>query len=157
MLPISPNKYKRILYYDIEAETGYAYSVRAGVADMVMERLKAEGFEVDRFEAKPGTEGMMTSQSEVIDNYDLIIYLANMVTKSNQTVVRIEWKLPMGANVPVFMHSVPTIFIFCREPLPSAGCTEVRTFINTYNSNDNVLDALMDKLMGRSELRASAR
>lgn len=153
VLPISPDKYKRILYYDIEADTGYAYSVRAGVADMVMERLKAEGFEVDRFEAKPGTEGMMTSQSEVIDNYDLIIYLANMVTKSNQTVVRIEWKQPMGANVPVFMHSVPTIFISVENPYHLLDAPKVRTFINAYNSNDNVLDALMDKLMGRSEFK----
>lgn len=153
VLPISPDKYKRILYYDIEADTGYAYSVRAGVADMVMERLKAEGFEVDRFEAKPGTEGMMTSQSEVIDNYDLIIYLANMVTKSNQTVVRIEWKQPMGANVPVFMHSVPTIFISVENPYHLLDAPKVHTFINAYNSNDNVLDALMDKLMGRSEFK----
>lgn len=91
---------------------GVGFAARYAKADSsavdlaaINQRLKAEGFEVDWFEAKPGTEGIMTSQNEVIDNYDLIIYLTNMVTKSNQTVVRIEWKQPMGVNVPVFMHN----------------------------------------------------
>jgi len=156
VLPIHPSKYKRILYYDIEAEEGFAYSVRPGVAALVMNKLRAEGFEVDRFEPKPGIEGRLASQSDILEQYDLIIYLANMTTKSNQTVVRIEWQQPMGANVPVYMSSVPTLFISVENPYHLLDVPKVRTYINAYNSNDHVLHALIDKLMGRSSFKGTS-
>ncbi|WP_141336297.1 glycoside hydrolase family 3 protein [Paenibacillus sp. tmac-D7] len=153
VLPIHPDKYKKVLFYDIESEAGIAYSARVGAADQFMNLLQAEGFDVDRFETNPGFEGMMTPQSNIVGKYDLIVYLANMVTKSNQTVVRIEWKQPMGANVPVYMSSIPTIFISVENPYHLLDAPRVRTYINAYNSNDNVLHALIDKLMGRSEFK----
>ena len=44
-------------------------------------------------------------------NYDLILYVANLSTKSNQTVVRIEWKQPMGADCGHYLNDVPTVFV----------------------------------------------
>lgn len=156
VLPIHPDKYKKVLFYDIESQQGYAYSARVGAAELFKDLLKKEGFEVDTFEANPGSEGMMTAQSSVIGKYDLIVYLANMVTKSNQTVVRIEWKQPMGANVPVYMTSIPTIFISIENPYHLLDVPRVRTYINAYNSNDYVLQAVIDKLMGRSEFKGKS-
>ncbi|RRJ62495.1 glycoside hydrolase family 3 protein [Paenibacillus oralis] len=156
VLPIHPDKYKRVLFYDIESQQGYAYSARTGACEQFKELLIREGFEVDTFEAIPGTEGMLTSQSAVLGKYDLIVYVANMVTKSNQTVVRIEWKQPMGANVPTFMTSIPTIFISVENPYHLLDAPRVRTYINAYNSNDHVLQAVVDKLMGRSEFKGTS-
>lgn len=156
VLPIHPDKHKRILFYDIESQQGVAYSARVGAVELFKEKLKDEGFEVTTFEVNPGFEGMMTSQSSVLGKYDLIIYLANLVTKSNQTVVRIEWKQPMGANVPTFMTSIPTIFISIENPYHLLDAPRVRTYINAYNSNDNVLQALIDKLMGRSSFKGTS-
>lgn len=156
VLPIHPDKYKRVLFYDIESQQGVAYSARVGAAELFKEKLKNEGFEVSNFEVNPGFEGMMSSQSEVLGKYDLMIYLANLVTKSNQTVVRIEWKQPMGANVPTYMTSIPTLFISVENPYHLLDVPRVKTFINAYNSNDNVLQALIDKLMGRSEFKGTS-
>lgn len=156
VLPIHPYKYKRVLFYDIESQQGVAYSARVGAAELFKEKLKNEGFEVSTFEVNPGFEGMMSSQSEVLGKYDLMIYLANLVTKSNQTVVRIEWKQPMGANVPTYMTSIPTLFISVENPYHLLDVPRVKTFINAYNSNDNVLQALIDKLMGRSEFKGTS-
>ncbi|MUG26801.1 glycoside hydrolase family 3 protein, partial [Paenibacillus macerans] len=156
VLPIHPDKYKRVLFYDIESQQGVAYSARVGAAELFKEKLKNEGFEVTTFEVNPGFEGMMSAQSEVLGKYDLIIYLANMVTKSNQTVVRIEWKQPMGANVPTFMTTIPTLFLSVENPYHLLDVPRVKTYINAYNSNDNVLQALLDKLMGRSEFKGTS-
>lgn len=153
VLPISPKKYKKVLFYDIESQLGYAYSVRGGVAARVKELLEKEGFDIDQFDVNKGMEGMMTPYSAVTDKYDLIVYLANMATKSNQTVVRIEWAQPMGANVPVYMTSVPTIFISVENPYHLLDVPRVQTYINTYASTDIVLEALVDKLMGRSAFK----
>lgn len=152
VLPLDPNK-KRVLYCPIEAEQGVAYSVKAGVCDHVKQMLEAEGFEVTTFVPAPMFEGKTPRQDEVTKNYDYIIYLANMSTKSNQTTVRIEWQQPMGANCPHYVNSVPTIFISVENPYHLLDVPRIKTFINTYNSNDDVLEALMDKLMGRSEFK----
>lgn len=151
VLPIHADKYKKILLYGIESELGMFYSVRAGITDRVKEALVEEGFEVDIYAPSPGLEGMTDAFSKVTDAYDLIIYMANMATKSNQTSIRIEWAQPMGANVPVYMESVPTIFISVENPYHLLDVPRVKTYINTYASTDDTLEALLDKLMGRSE------
>lgn len=156
ILPITPDRYKRILYYDIESSEGVAYSVRAGVAEMFKNLLFEEGFEVEHYAPSQGREGMMVPQSEFLGKYDLIIYLANMSTKSNQTTVRIEWTQPMGANVPVYLTSIPTLFISVENPYHLLDVPRVRTFINAYNSNDAVLHALVDKLTGRSPFKGTS-
>lgn len=156
VLPIDPKKYKKVLYYDIESQQGIAYSVRTGVAKKVKDLLVNEGFDIDVFKPSPGFEGLASSYKDITEKYDLIIYLANMATKSNQTTVRIEWAQPMGANVPVYMSAVPTIFISVENPYHLLDVPRVKTFINTYSSNDHVLQALVDKLMGRSEFKGTS-
>lgn len=153
VLPISPKKYKKVLFYDIESQQGVAYSVRAGVAEKVKNMLAAEGFDIDVFQPTPGFEGLARRYGEIPEQYDLIIYLANMATKSNQTTVRIEWAQPMGANVPVYMEVIPTIFISVENPYHLIDVPRVKTYINTYSSNDHVLEALINKLVGRSEFK----
>jgi beta-N-acetylhexosaminidase len=155
ILPISPQKYKKVLYYDIESGQGVAYSVRAGVADKFHELLQKEGFDIDRFDPNKGFEGRMAAYKDTTDKYDLIVYLCNMATKSNQTTVRIEWAQPMGANVPIFVKSVPTLFISVENPYHLLDVPRVKTFINTYSSTDIVLESLIDKLMGRSEFKGT--
>jgi beta-N-acetylhexosaminidase len=155
VLPLSPTKYRRILYYPIESEQGFGYSVKAGVCDEVKKRLEKEGFEVEVFVPGLGKEGKTVTFTEVVENYDLIVYVANMSTKSNQTTVRIEWAQPMGANCPHYVTTVPTIFISVENPYHLLDVPRIRTFINAYNSNDFVLDAMIDKIMGRSEFKGT--
>ncbi|MCR5232204.1 MAG: hypothetical protein K6B64_06120, partial [Acholeplasmatales bacterium] len=151
LLPITVAKHKRVLFYSLESSAGsMGFSVAVGANNRFMEKLKERGFEVTLFKPKPGFEGTMTSAKEVIDNYDLIIYSANLATKSNQTIVRIEWAEPMGANVPIYMKSVPTIFVSLENPYHLIDVPRIKTFINTYGSTDVIIDALIDKLMGKS-------
>ena len=154
ILPINPNKHKRVLFYSLESTAGtMGFSVAVGANNRFMEKLKEKGFDVTLFVPKPGFEGTMASAKEIIDNYDLIIYSANLATKSNQTTVRIEWCEPMGANVPVYSHSVPTIFVSLENPYHLLDVPRVKTYINTYGSTDIILDNLIKKLMGESEFK----
>jgi beta-N-acetylhexosaminidase len=156
VLPLSPAKYPKVLYYGIESELGEAYSVRGGVVDRVKNLLEREGFIVEQFDPNKAMEGRMTPYSAVTEQYDLIVYLANMSTKSNQTTVRIEWAQPMGANVPIYMTAVPTVFISVENPYHLLDVPRVRTYINTYSSTDTVLKALVDKLLGRSKFKGKS-
>lgn len=151
VLPITPQRYPRILFYAVEPPAGGEgnYKVKAA-CEAVKERLEREGFYVDAFVPQPYGEGFTTKYEEIVDKYDLMLYVANLSTKSNQTVVRIEWKQPMGADCGHYLNDVPTVFISLENPYHLLDFPRVRTYINCYSNNDRILDALVDKLIGRS-------
>ncbi len=152
VLPISPKKYKRVLVYKKEgAASAFGGGVQVGACDRFIEKLKAQGFDVSVFVPGGGWEGMAAPVKDIIEKYDLIIYLISLATKSNQTVVRIEWAEPMGADVPVYMHSVPTIAVSLENPYHLLDIPRVKTYINTYGGTEEILDALMNKLTGKNK------
>ena len=158
VLPLDPKK-KRVLYCPIQEQVGYtgsAYSVKAGICEQVAAMLEKEGFEVTTFEPSPLHEGATPRCDSFTNSYDYIIYVANMSTKSNQTTVRIEWQQPMGSNCPSYVTCVPTIFISVENPYHLLDVPRVKTYINVYGATDISLEALMDKLMGRSEFKGKA-
>lgn len=156
VLPLTPDRYPRLLVYPKEAgTTDLAFGVHSRVA-AVVERLKKEGFSVDVYKPAKGFEGLEAPMADVIDNYDALIYIANLATKSNQTVVRLEWAQPMGADCPIFIHDLPNIFISLENPYHLVDVPRIRTYINTYGSTDVILDALIEKLTGRSDFTGTS-
>ncbi|MNL46186.1 Beta-N-acetylglucosaminidase/beta-glucosidase [compost metagenome] len=152
MLPLSPGRYPRVLLYDIESEANaLGYSKTNGLAAAFIPLLENEGFKVTRFEPAGVYEGLQSSFTEMKESYDLILYLCNLATKSNQTTVRIEWLNPMGLNVPNYINSIPTLFISTENPYHLLDVPRVKTYINTYGVNDYTLPQLLAKLMGRSQ------
>ena len=154
VLPLTPERYKRILFYTIEPAAGGEgnYKVKAACAK-VRELLEAEGFQVDDFVPQPYGEGFTTKYEDVVKNYDLILYVANLSTKSNQTVVRIEWKQPMGADCGHYINDVPTIFVSLENPYHLLDFPRVKTYINCYSNNDHCIHQLVEKLTGRSSFK----
>lgn len=150
VLPLTTEKYKRILFYPLESTGGFSqYSVKESSREFE-ELLRADGFEVDEFQASAATEGELAGYEEVLNRYDLIIYFANLATRSNQTAVRIEWAQPMGANCAHYMQDIPTIMISVENPYHLLDFPRVRTYINGYSNNSMVLNAVWKKLTGRS-------
>lgn len=152
VLPLTSERYKRILLYDIESEANaLGYDKSNGLAASFIPLLEAEGFEVTRFEPSGVYEGLQSSFTEMKNTYDLIIYLCSLATKSNQTTVRIEWMNPMGVNVPIYPEAIPTVFISTENPYHLLDVPRVKTYINTYGVNDYTLPMLVRKLTGQSE------
>lgn len=154
VLPITPEKYKRILLYRIEPMgEGYSIYKVSPVIEQLKQKLIAEGFEVDEFVPQPYGEGFTTKYKDMVSGYDLMLYVANLATKSNQTVVRIEWKQPMGADCGLYINDVPTVFVSLENPYHLLDFPRVRTYINCYSGNEAVVSALIEKLTGRSEFK----
>lgn len=157
VLPITSQRFKRVLLYDIESEANaLGYNKSSGLAASFIPLLEAEGFEVTRFEPSGVYEGLQGSFQDMHDRYDLILYLCNLATKSNQTAVRIEWINPMGVNVPIYMQSIPTLFISTENPYHLLDVPRVKTFINTYGVNDYTLPLLVRKLTGQSAFKGKS-
>lgn len=151
VLPVSPEKYRRVLVYKKEGQaSAVGTGITSGACGRFIDMLREAGFEVTEFVPGGGWEGMAAPVSDITEKYDLILYLVSLATKSNQTVVRIEWAEPMGADVPVYMHSVPTIAVSLENPYHLLDMPRVKTYINTYGGTEPVLRALLEKLLGRS-------
>ncbi|MCI2069332.1 MAG: glycoside hydrolase family 3 protein [Bacilli bacterium] len=155
VLPLDNKKYPRVLVYGLNgAEPKInVYRNVAKIGETVVEEFNKRGYKASLFSPKPGFEGMVDPVTAITDNYDLIVYAASYQTKSNQTTVRIEWSEPFGANVPVYLHSVPTIFISFENPYHLIDVPRVRTYINTYGFSKAVLESLFEKLEGKASFQ----
>ena len=104
---------------------------------------------------QPYGEASPPNTKDMVSQYDLMLY-GNPATKSNQTVVRIEWKQPMGADCGLYINDVPTVFVSLENPYHLLDFPRVRTYINCYSGNAQTVDALMEKLLGRSEFKGKS-
>ena len=150
LLPLSVEKHRRVLLYPILSGESAFGGGNEDVEGIMKEALEREGFVVDIFQPVQGFEGMLRKYQDMVEQYDLLLYVGNMATKSNQTTVRIEWAQPMGANCPIYLSVIPTIFISFANPYHLLDVPRIRTFINAYKFKEANVNAVIDKLLGRS-------
>ena len=148
-LPLDPEKTPRVLL-----EVLGHFDSNARVADTFQKLLSAEGFTVELYEP----ESIETARFDVgtfRSRYDLVIYLGNVENASNKVTNRLDWFTfwGNGNNVPWFAAERPVIFISLANPYHLVDVPMVRTYINAYSNSDIVLEAVMEKLMGRRPFR----
>ena len=146
IFPLTPARFPRVLFCPLDKEGNDAKDGTPNGA--FRQALEKNGFEVTVFEPQKVTEGAMASVDEMVKKFDVIIYSASVKT-SYQPDLRITWSKPQGANIPTLCHTIPTVFVSLASPYHLVDVPHVRTFINCYNGSDAVIDALMDKLMGK--------
>lgn len=152
IIPIDSKKNKRVLLHPlVMGGVGFYEGAGLEVGSTVKTALEKEGFEVTIFEPDPAMEGVAKPFSYTEEKYDLIIYVANLATQSNQTTVRIEWASPMGANCPNYINAVPTIFISFANPYHLLDVPRIKTFINAYKFKPVMVESVINHLMGRQE------
>ncbi|MEW5720151.1 MAG: glycoside hydrolase family 3 N-terminal domain-containing protein, partial [Chloroflexota bacterium] len=162
ILPLSPEKHKRILLYVLGDTGGYLDFGGAGSKKFV-ELLRERGFEVTPFDYSKTQGATMFNHSfkpqpvnQWKREYDLVLYFASLKTASNQTVVRINWAQPMGIDVPKFLNEIPTVFVSVDNPYHLQDVPRVKTFVNAYTSSEFVVEALIEKLLGNSSFNGNS-
>lgn len=167
VLPISPNKFKRILIVPQHDENPFSFMMPKNmptIYDYILQRLNKEGFQaeiftslMDKAKEMPPKEAMYavmnvynfkTPISELKDKYDLIIHFCDF--DSHNTVERILWKMSKGTpDVPWYVEEIPTIMVSLRCPFHLFDAPQVKTYINAYDKNKSTIDSLIDKLLGK--------
>lgn len=153
VLPVTPERYPRLMYYPLKNDATTALPGEFDVTGEFKTMLEEEGFEVTEFNPSKGAEGRVAPMSDFVEKYDVMVYLANIATRSNQTTVRVEWSPPLGANCPHFVSSIPTIFISVANPYHLVDAPRIRTFINSYYASKETLEEIVRKLTGKSEFK----
>jgi beta-N-acetylhexosaminidase len=153
LLPISPEKYKRIRMYVLGDKDNGGFKEGSKASEKMKELLEKEGFEVQIYnkEKLDFKEIFYTGAEGLKDKFDLAFYLANVETASNQTTVRLDWVTFMAADGPWFLQDIPTMFISTANPYHLFDVPNMKTFINSYSAHEEVLEAVVEKIMGRSE------
>lgn len=152
LLPITPNKHKRVRLYHLQDRMIGGFK-EEGSKKSVKDLLEKEGFVVDMYDYSNLNfhEIFGTGISYLKDQYDLVIYIAEFDTASNYTTRRIEWIKLMAADAPWFVNDIPTIFISLANPYHLLDVPMVKTYINAYSCNDESIESLVRKLVGKEE------
>lgn len=151
VLPLSTHKYRNIQLH-VMGEYDKKGNHAGGKCEHALFRqlLEQEGFRVTLFDAHSMAKHIFEPNAVTLEDADLIIYYANEGTYSNETTVRLHWQVPVELNGPKFLREVPNIFISVANPYHLLDAPRMQTFINAYTSTEDVVKALVEKLMGRS-------
>lgn len=169
VLPMTPDRYKRIMIVHIKgAENSMSALMKmlgggkGNPAEALKEKLCAKGFDVFIYESPLD---VMKKQIEAGEKPDLNIYFAgkNAIADfvSDMDLVITLCDVPNGrpsfgmskggGEIPWYVFEVPVVVVGCGQPTMLADIPQARTYINTYDSKDTTLDALVEDLMNGEE------
>ena len=169
LLPIDPRKYRRIYLNVIQKDMnpedpfvmtwktlleneGFSVTVRdrrvmitpADFSDPELSEEKQRFM----YEMYRGVEDMKR-------DYDLYLYVANMQNASNNTTLRLNWRVTfgLGDDAPWLCREIPVLMVSTGYPFHLFDAPMIDTYINAYSDNIAYIKAVIDKLMGRSTFK----
>lgn len=169
LLPISPKKYPRIYLNVIQKDTDpdnaftqqwKALFEKEGFAVTVRDRrvsITVQDFMTDSLspEKQKLMHEMYRSVEEMKQDYDLYVYVANMQNASNNTTLRLNWNVAfgLGDDAPWLTSEIPVLMISTGYPYHLFDAPMIGTYINAYSGESHFCQAVVEKLMGRSEFK----
>ena len=172
VLPITPEKYKRIMLVNIKgADTPMAKLMAIAMGggagkkrpvDKLCDKLNEKGFEAFVYESPLDK---MVKQVEAGGKMDLNLYFAgkNAIADfvAGQDLVISFFDVAGGhptfglskggGEIPWYVHELPVIGVSVNKPTMLADAPMLRTYINAYDSNEDTLNALVEALMEGKE------
>ena len=149
MLPLSVEKHKRVLLQLLGS-----FNSNERVLEKVKAELEKQDFEITVYEPEINffDLGTVTSFS---NDYDAVLYVANIQNASNQTVTRVHWHtlFGLGNNLPWFTKEVPTMLLSFGNPYHLYDLPMVDTVINAYCNYDHFIEMAIKKVTGESSFK----
>ena len=149
MLPLSVEKHKRVLLQLLGS-----FDSNERVLEKVKAELEKRDFEITVYEPEINffDLGTVTSFS---NDYDAVLYVANIQNASNQTVTRVHWHtlFGLGNNLPWFTKEVPTMLLSFGNPYHLYDLPMVDTVINAYCNYDHFIEMAIKKVTGESSFK----
>jgi beta-N-acetylhexosaminidase len=166
ILPVTPERFKRILIIPVKGPPNPAASIFGGGGtppwDLFAEELRKAGHEVEVFESAidkllklpeaeraKGIMGMYAGKAPIsglTSKYDLIINVAQVVG-GMQPVERVSWPASKGTpDLPWYVHEIPTMLISFSTPFLLADAPAVKCVINAYDARPDTIKATAAKV-----------
>ena len=169
LLPISPKKFRRVYLNVIQKsndpedafvqqwktlfeEEGFAVTVRDRRTTIV-----PADFGDPNLSREKGMllHEMYRSVEKMKKDYDLYVYICNMQNASNNTTLRLNWNVTfgLGDDAPWLTSEIPVMMISTAYPYHLFDAPMMQTYINAYSCEEKFCQAVMEKIMGRSEFK----
>lgn len=169
VLPITPEKYKRIMIVHVKGAGGAMDELMKAMgygggnpAEMLKEKLCAKGFDAFIYESpidkmkkqiaagqKPDINLYFAGKNAIADfvkDMDMVITLCNVQNG------RPSFGMSKGGGeIPWYVFELPVVVVGCGAPTMLADVPMARTYINTYDSKESTMDALVEKLLAGEE------
>nr|NLD40843.1 beta-hexosaminidase [Actinomycetales bacterium] len=171
VLPISPEKHKRVMIVPISGPRNPMAHGGPKAANTLAEKMRERGYEVELYESLTEKAAKMTDEefaevvrgayagkapiSALTDKYDLIISAAQ-VSGLMQPTERVYWPASKGTpDIPWYVHELPTVFVSFASPYHLPDVPQMKTFVNAYDAHEHTVTAVLDKLEGKSEFQGT--
>ncbi len=166
VLPITPERYKRVMIVHIKAAEG-GMSVlmkllgappKKSAAEVLRDKLIEKGFDAFIYESpidkikkqieageQPSLNIYFAGKNAIADfvsGQDLIISLCDV--SSGRPVFGLS---KGGGEIPWYVFELPVVAVGCGQPTMLADIPQARTYINTYDATSDTFDALINDLM----------
>ena len=166
VLPITPDKYKRVMIVHIKAAPGpmdvimklMGFAGGVSPAEKLKERLIAKGFDAFIYESPIDA---MKKKAEAGEKVSIDMYFAGknaiadfvagqdlIITVCDVANGRPAFGMSKGGGeIPWYVFELPVVVVGVGAPTMLADMPQARTYINAYDAMDSTLDALVDQLM----------
>lgn len=168
ILPLSPEKTKRVMIVNVKGPDSpmaklAAIAMGGGAnkkspVEKFCDKLNEKGFDAFIYESpldkmmkevaagKPFNLNLYfagkNAISEFVSGMDIVITFFNVA--NGHPVFGMS---KGGGEIPWYVHEIPVVGISVNKPTMLADAPMLRTYINTYDSNDDTLDALVEALL----------
>ncbi len=169
VLPITPERYKRIMIVHVKGAGGAMAELMkmmgfggGNPAEVLKQKLCERGFDAFVYESpleemkkrmaageKPNINLYFAGKNAIADfvaDMDLVITLCD-VSHGRPSFGMSKG----GGEIPWYVYELPVVVIGCGQPTMLADIPQARTYINAYDSKESTLDALVDKLLAGPE------
>ena len=169
VLPITPEKYKRIMIVRLKPAAGPMDFLMQAMgfggqnpAEALQKRLTEKGFDAFIYESpldvmkkkmeageKPSIDLYFAGKNAIKDfvaGQDLIITLCDV--SSGRPAYGLS---KGGGEIPWYVFELPVVVVGVGQPTMLADLPQARTYINAYDTKDSTLDALVEQLMAGPE------
>lgn len=151
-LPITPKTHPRIKLYTLYGEEGGAFGFDRSSQGVIIEELKAKGFEVFLHTDVGRYKGKM---SDFEKDYDAAFIFADVQGYATENTVRLRWAYSTSNELPWYVHEVPTVFVSLNYTTHLFDVPMVKTYINAYKNSRTAIKQAIEKIMGESEFKGS--
>ncbi|MEG2253886.1 MAG: hypothetical protein RSC33_01020, partial [Vagococcus sp.] len=93
---------------------------------------------------------MQKPTSDFTEQFDAALIVGNLGTSSNEVTIRLAFDA-LGNDIPWFVNDIPTAFVSFGNPYHLLDVPMVSTFVNSYTASPAVLEATVDRLLGRAK------
>ena len=164
-LPLTPDTHKRLkVYYVTNPQPLDMVFGNNSTKTSIKEELEAAGFEVNIHEsyhdlsAKNGHNikdimNSMFSESveQLTSNYDAVMMFVEMKGYCQENVVRVQWSIGHGSEIPWYVKEIPTICVSLSQTTNLFDLPMMKTFINAYGSSRTVIRETIKKIKGEEK------